>query len=73
MLIQIPWHFSSAQGATPSVLHKLQLSCMMPTWIPAALIECVVNLEYNGEEGKVCSLLNFASVLSQMFEEQRGR
>lgn len=73
MLIQISWHFSSAEGTNPSVLHKLQLSCMMSIWIPAALTEYVVKLEYRGEEREVCSLLNFATVLPQTFKEQWER
>lgn len=73
MLFQISWHYLSAEGTNPSVLHKLQLSCMMSTWIPANLIEYVVKQEYRGEEGEVRSLLNFATVLPQMFKEQWER
>ena len=60
----------SAEGTNLSVLHKLHLSCMMFTWIPAALLEYIVKLEYKGEEEKACRLLNFATVLPQVFKEQ---
>lgn len=73
MLIHISRHVSSSEGTNPSVLHKLQLGCMMPTWIPTALIGYVVKLEQKREEGEVCSMLNFAAVLPEMFQEQWDR